>query len=303
MIDLRAFYCFAHVARERSFSRAAERIGIAQPNMSTLIGRLEKHLGGPLFIRRRQPIALTAVGQRLVPAADALAVQADLLEQQSRVIRRQAGDTVIIAGHGSTADVPERQKLIEAFLARHPGRSVHILETSHDLGMEALQTREADFLLTFRPGADAPLALPIASTPLRLVIPREHPLARLDIIPLTALDGVEILDWSLVPRPIYDTMIAPIVAAGALMRPTIENSVRANIQMAARRRLIFPILDAFRGHDVPSTMTVKPLDRSLPEARLHLLALKPPEMAAQREFWSLATHKSLDAAAQVGREY
>src|SRR5260370_690397 len=54
-----------------SFTRAAERIPIAQPAISQQIRRLEAELGERLFIRDRHGITLTPTGQALLPIARA----------------------------------------------------------------------------------------------------------------------------------------------------------------------------------------------------------------------------------------
>ena len=287
MDNLRAFACFAHVADARSFSRAAEKLGLAQPNLSTMIGRLEDRLGAPLFIRKRTPLELTAVGQRLLPLARDLARQAAALEDETRRVRRERGDGVVIAGHGSTADVPQREQLIEAFLKRHPGRSLHVLESSHADAVTALERGEVDFVLSLRPDKALHSAV-LGRFPLRLLVPAEHQLARFEVVPLAALQGVEVLDWLGVPQAIYDDLLGPIAASGAILRPVVETSVRANIQAATRLRLPYPILDSFRRANVPDTMVVKAFAGTAPFAELRLLAARPPAGAAQRELWALA---------------
>lgn len=65
MIDLRLLRYFAAVAEEGNFSRAAERLHIAQPPLSRAIQQLEAHVGAPLLDRSSRPLRLTAVGRLL----------------------------------------------------------------------------------------------------------------------------------------------------------------------------------------------------------------------------------------------
>lgn len=60
---------FVAVAEERSFSRAAEAQGIAQPLLSRRVRTLEDSLGGELFDRSRRQIEITAFGELLLPHA------------------------------------------------------------------------------------------------------------------------------------------------------------------------------------------------------------------------------------------
>lgn len=57
--------CFLTVARERSITRAANRLYISQPAISKSVSALEKELGFPLFRRRDSGVALTHAGQLL----------------------------------------------------------------------------------------------------------------------------------------------------------------------------------------------------------------------------------------------
>jgi LysR family hydrogen peroxide-inducible transcriptional activator len=59
-------YCLA-VYSERSFTRAARRCRVAQPSLSNGIRKLEQELGGPLFVRNVNGIALTLLGRAVRP--------------------------------------------------------------------------------------------------------------------------------------------------------------------------------------------------------------------------------------------
>jgi DNA-binding transcriptional LysR family regulator len=62
MIDVRHLRYFAAVAAERSFTKAAERLNMAQPPLSRRIQGMEEELGTRLFDRNAKPLALTSAG-------------------------------------------------------------------------------------------------------------------------------------------------------------------------------------------------------------------------------------------------
>ena len=58
------------IAKEQSFSKAAQELFIAQPSLSLMVKNLEEELGTPLFDRSCKPIRLTEAGQEYLRAAE-----------------------------------------------------------------------------------------------------------------------------------------------------------------------------------------------------------------------------------------
>ena len=67
---------FLALCEERSFTRAARRIGVSQPSLTNAIGALERELGGALF-QRRPLIAPTVLGSAVRPYLERIAENAD----------------------------------------------------------------------------------------------------------------------------------------------------------------------------------------------------------------------------------
>ena len=68
-MNLRQLECFVAVAEEGSFTRAAERVGIAQPSLSQHIRALEEELNGAVVTRLPHGAALTPAGRSLLGRA------------------------------------------------------------------------------------------------------------------------------------------------------------------------------------------------------------------------------------------
>ena len=91
-MELRHLRYFIAIAEERNFTRAAERLWVAQPGLSTQIRKLESELGVRLFERHARGVELTAAGELFLDRARAVVAAAEI-----------AGDTGgdIAAGIGS----------------------------------------------------------------------------------------------------------------------------------------------------------------------------------------------------------
>ena len=92
-VDLRLLIPFLTLADELHFSRAAERLHIAQPALSQQIAWLERQLGFQLFDRPPRPIALTAAGRTLL---DRVTPALALLEQGVLEGKALAGEQVAL---------------------------------------------------------------------------------------------------------------------------------------------------------------------------------------------------------------
>jgi DNA-binding transcriptional LysR family regulator len=72
---------FLGIAEARSLSAAAKALRVTQPTMSRRLAALESELGEPLFLRSVEGVALTALGERLLPGARRMAETAGELER------------------------------------------------------------------------------------------------------------------------------------------------------------------------------------------------------------------------------
>jgi DNA-binding transcriptional LysR family regulator len=96
-VELRHLRYFIAVAEERHFTRAANRLRIAQPALSRQIRDLEQELGCPLLDRQACNVTLTASGEALLAEARKLLGEPERLKEVTK--RAADGQTGHIADH------------------------------------------------------------------------------------------------------------------------------------------------------------------------------------------------------------
>jgi DNA-binding transcriptional LysR family regulator len=181
VVDLRLLTPFLTLADELHFSRAAERLHIAQPALSQQIARLERQLGFQLFDRPPRPIALTPAGRTLL---DRVSPALELLEQGVLEGRAVAGEQMshVSVGHLSSF-APRLMPLIVASLRdTHPHMTLKLHEASLIEQLAALRSGRTHVAL-IHTNPDLPLAVgglrsvTIATGPRMIVMSPDNPLA------------------------------------------------------------------------------------------------------------------------------
>src|SRR5690242_4834315 len=125
MLDLRLIESFLALAEERSFTKAANRLGVAQSAISVRIQRLEDLVRFPLVARTSRRVALTSEGLAFLPHARALiAAEADTWAA-ARDIRATHGNSLRIGSYHFLAKA--RARLISRYLAANPGAEILVL--------------------------------------------------------------------------------------------------------------------------------------------------------------------------------
>jgi len=124
-MDLRLLEIFCRVYKERSFSRAAKKIGLTQPTVSVHIRDLEETLGTAVFNRLGREIEPTEAGRFLYGHAEPLVLlKRDLIEKMAAFLDRIEG--LLTIGASSVPGEHLLPKLVTHFHVEHPAAKLRL---------------------------------------------------------------------------------------------------------------------------------------------------------------------------------
>ena len=176
-MDLGELQVFLMVAKEGSFSRAAERLYRTQPAISLGIRKLEDSLGQPLFVRGSRPVRLTDAGTLLKEYAERLLNLRDEVKKGLTELEGlKRGELSLGVNESSIhALLPALAKFRNA----HPGVQVRVHRMfSRDIPHEVLNYRLDVGAVSYVPREAQLQATEIVKDELVLVVPLKHPLAK-----------------------------------------------------------------------------------------------------------------------------
>ena len=222
MIELRHLRYFIAVAEELNFSRAAERVHMAQPPLSAAIRQLERDLGVELFIRTTREVRLTDAGRAFLQGARRTLAEAERAAADAK--RAAAGELgrLRIAYSWSTR-FETLPALGRAFRASHPDVELLAQEMWNARMPAAFASGGIDVALSLCPEIAPELELaPIRAERVVALLPESHPLARENAIPLSALADEEFVVFprDIAPR-LHDAFMAIYRRAG--FEPRVRN--------------------------------------------------------------------------------
>ena len=142
-MELRYLLYFATVADEQSFTRAAEKLRVAQPAISQQIRTLEEELEVKLLLRTKRSVRLTAAGQVFLREAKEILKRVEQSRTHARQAAQGATGTLAIGCFGWTTSLflPE---LIHAYRTRYPAVRITLEEQLPRDQLDALEAGRID---------------------------------------------------------------------------------------------------------------------------------------------------------------
>ena len=193
-VDPRRVLTFREVARQGSFSRAAEALSLTQPAVSQQVAALERQAGAQLLERGPGGLALTPAGELLLAHADVVAERLELAAGQLGEMVAGAARELRIGAFPSALATRVPQALAH-LTAAHPEVKADVAERTSEALVEGVRTGELHVAVAFQDAAeprrehDGAERVDLGAEPFRALLPEGHRLAGTGPLRLAQLDG------------------------------------------------------------------------------------------------------------------
>jgi DNA-binding transcriptional LysR family regulator len=216
-MELRHLRYFLAIVAERHFTRAARRLGIAQPPLSQQIRQLEEEVGIALFARTARGVTLTAAGEAFLPHAEAALREVERARTAARRIRHGDLGTIRVGFTSAASLNPFVPGAISAFRNTYPDVELRLIVQPTTPLLAQLSQDQIDVAFV-RPTSTERLslrAIPLPDERLWIALPSGHALATRKRL---RLDELRDEPFILYPRAngslLYDSIIAACQRAG-----------------------------------------------------------------------------------------
>jgi DNA-binding transcriptional LysR family regulator len=301
-LELRHLRMICAIAEAGSVTKAAAALGLAQPALTTQLKRIERAVGGPLFLRDRRGTSPTPLGDLVlararvvIPAVNGLQRDATALIGADRVTRYRIGAT----------NGPVAGGLVRRVTTAHPGRTVtvHATWSADEISARVLDGR-LDYALVGAcdPSIPSPGAglvwQPVCVDAVWVLVGEDHRLAGRAEVALGELAGEQ---WAVAPGDgcFNDCFAAACARAGFAPRALYEMDVGGCVDLVAAGAAVVLCQGTVRA--MPGVVAL-PL-AGTPLRWRHLLGWDPAGPAARdaAELSALAVRSYLDVVAQRPR--
>ncbi|WP_312326490.1 DNA-binding transcriptional regulator HcaR [Acinetobacter sp.] len=289
-MELRHLRYFITVAEELNFSKAALKLYTAQPSLSQQIKDLEEDVGVKLLNRTKRKVELTEEGAVFLEQARLTLAQADKAVAMARQVS-QAKQQMLRIGFVPVAEMKIFPYILPNLRVQNPDLKIELLSLNNNEQMRLLKKGDLDLTFTRHNfNSDEIESQFVIREPLIFLLPKDHPLAKYERIPVKALNGID--------------FIIPSAEQSLTLNQTIldfakANGIEFNIVQKADN-ILFNInsigmglgCTILPGYIAPLTMdntVIRPLDVELPYLDLYVSYHKNNKSYAVSKFLELLT--------------
>ena len=290
-LDVRLVRSFVAVADERSFTRAAERLHVAQPWLSVQIRKLEEQIGFRLFERNRnQAVVPSPQAEALLPVARDYLAAAERMAGGARRIRDSATMTLRLGAPDFSAEMPMRSAIVDEFMAVHPEFELEVSNAWTVELLKRVRDCELDVAFTVGPHVDASTEAMVVARYRLALLGCARDLAHLPPRPtLSALAGrtVAIFRRS-VNAPFHDAIAPVLEAAGVTVGYLSESGHTAILHNTQRTGMLALVGDYVHTTGLAEPLMILPLDEPALSFNLNLVRRVGDRSPAVSALWAQA---------------
>ena len=233
-MDLASLQVFQAVVRERSFSRAAEKLYRTQPAVSISIRKLEEWVGQPLFLRGSGAQMLTDAGTLLVEYADRMLNLREEIRKGMKELRGLERGQVSIGVNESS--IHALLPALERYHERHPGIHMQVHRVfSRDVPREVMNHHLDIGVISYLPEERELEAVEFHRDSLVLVVWPGHRLAKRREVDITDL-GQETFVAHIVESPYRQRVVQMFARHRVPLRMDVELPTIESIKLFVERK-------------------------------------------------------------------
>ncbi|MEB3753088.1 LysR substrate-binding domain-containing protein [Acinetobacter sp. MD2(2019)] len=292
-MELRHLRYFITVAEELNFSRAALKLYTAQPSLSQQIKDLEEEIGVRLLNRTKRKVELTEEGAVFLEHARLTLMQAEKAVQLARQVHFRKQQNLKI-GFIATTEVYVFPKVMPKLRIQTP--DIHVeLEQLHDQD-QSRALKRGDFDVIFSRenlNDDELISQVVLQDSLEVILPKHHPLANLQRIPLEELQQQTLIMVNIPAHAVLNQTILQFLERNNLhpkINKKYDNLVEAisDIKNGAGYTILPQYLDPFIELD---QMSVRQLNCDLPTLHLYVSYRQQNNNIAVEKFLSVVAQQ------------
>jgi DNA-binding transcriptional LysR family regulator len=194
-VELRVLRYVVAVAEELHFTRAAQRLRIAQPSLSKQIRDLEDRLGAQLFDRTHRQVRVTAAGRVFVKEALKALEHSDRAVRLVAALRRPVGESLTI-GYSPQMNLRLLTIVRNLSCARDPRLKINLISSHTPDQMQALSEGHIQAGLVTLPLKDEQITTTfLIREPLAVVAPEFHRLSSKSDLKARELNGLPVISF------------------------------------------------------------------------------------------------------------
>jgi DNA-binding transcriptional LysR family regulator len=274
-MELSTIRVFMIVANERSFSRAAEKLGRTQPAVSLALQRLEAELGEKLLDRSAKDVMLTDAGRTVLEYARRFQNLESELQNSMAELRDHSAGRLVVGANESTSLY--LLKHIEHYRRLYPRIKVQIRRSfSSRIPNELIDGNLELGVISYEPHDDRLCSSVIYADSLAFVVSPRHRLAKRTEVPISDL-GEETFIAHNVLSPYREVVIRAFHERGVRLNMDIEMPTVETIRWMVEQNVGVAFLPRMC------------VEQEIAEGRL--LAPRVPEVSVERKIYLVRSSK------------